>query len=246
MTTLRIENTLAGINENSKTYIIYGNTKDIFCDNNLIISDLKFQIYNNLKKYNQRLVFLEKDKTYFLDKKSCNLFLEQNDSQLQLVKGPLNNLQIIKAQANSEFMQKLFYYSFIDQIEYFLEQNTSSVYICDLYSFNKINDLFSGSNNTFIVLNETIDKISLIKESDNYKFLEITKPFKDEVVNLLNYLAIKNDLKTNYGEIDITILKFDSLMEFYHKLKDYHNAYIELEKIFVQKENKDNTTWLEF
>ncbi len=251
MTTSRLNKLFLQIDNNSNKYIILDTYNDIFCQNNLVITSLKFQLYNFLIGQIERIAFLENDKVYFLDNKSYKSFLKLDIEQNDLVSGPLGLTKIINTNVAENYMQKLFYISFLDQLEHFLSEKIKSIYIFDMVTFNSIISTKgeniinkSAKNNIFIVISNNLNQIKISNSDlESYKFIELNKPDKDEINNILNLLNLKNNLEVNYNLDKIVV---DSLNDFYHKLINYKDDYLEIDSLFTTKDNKDDIKWLEF
>lgn len=251
MTVSRIKNLLLKINNSQASlFFLTGNIEDIFCDKNLTISNLRLELYNSFKNVLniERITFVEKDDIYFLDDKSYKSYLglEVND----LTNGPLGNISILNSKINQSYLQGIFKEAFIEQLNYFLSQNIKSVYIIDSYSFNNYfsnYNYLTDSNNLIIIIDKQLNslKISLINEN-KFEIIELDKPDKSEVFNLLNNLRINNGLEAIY-DIDELTKKIESLTYIYSNLKDHHNICLYLKNIFVKEERiyKSNTDWLE-
>ena len=68
--------------DTGRFFFIFGNTKDRFCDDNLITTDLDHVLFRHLKSSGyERIIFYSKDeKLYFYDNDSCNLTIQAEEA----------------------------------------------------------------------------------------------------------------------------------------------------------------------
>lgn len=258
---------LESLNTNSLELVsgIYGNTTDIFCLNDLIITNLNTTIYKLLKKngYN-RIIFLDRDLNIFsFDKVSIISLYEKNVKKEELLEGPLGKIDFLNKPI---FERNNINQVFVDFIPDLLNDNIKTALIFDQIEdfdstiIRKIEEKVSKipyktkieSKCFFIFKNEKLEKVdSFIKKNhldslfhnddeNPTNLISISNPSSHEVFNLINHLRITSQI-----EIDISLIDTFSkiLSEQKYKLKIYSNKLlknktINLETIKLwQKEN---------
>lgn len=258
---------LESLNTNSLELVsgIYGNTTDIFCLNDLIITNLNSTIYKLLKKngYN-RILFLDRDLNIFsFDKISIISLYEKNVKKEELFEGPLGKIDFLNKPI---FERNNINQVFVDFIPDLLNDNIKTALIFDQIEdfdsniIKKIEEKVSKipyktkieSKCFFIFKNEKLDKVdSFIKKNhldslfhnddeNPTNLISISNPNSHEIFNLINHLRITSQI-----EIDISLMDTFSkiLSEQKYKLKIYSNKLlknktINLETIKLwQKEN---------
>jgi hypothetical protein len=228
--------------------IIYGYLNDLFCDKQLSLSNLEYQLYRSLKNNGyKRILFIDSEKSvYAFDTYSLNSCLPNIKAE-ELVKGPLGDYSFFNRKVEKKFN---YYNGFIEVVDTILNdniqttiffknfdelllKNDASIEIIKkvLKSFLKNN----GNNSNKIILAFDVKKSEEVKNTisiHNLSFLKelleeninslikINLPEKDEIYNLLNYLRIKNNMAFNWEELDevLLILKNQKL-----KLKNIYN-----------------------
>lgn len=258
---------LESLNTNSLELVsgIYGNTTDIFCLNDLIITNLNSTIYKLLKKndYN-RILFLDRDLNIFsFDKISIISLYEKNVKKEELFEGPLGKIDFLNKPI---FEKNNINQVFVDFIPDLLNDNIKTALIFDQIEdfdstiIKKIEEKVSKipyktkieGKCFFIFKKEKLDKVdSFIKKNhldslfhnddeNPTNLISISNPNSHEIFNLINHLRITSQI-----EIDISLIDTFSkiLSEQKYKLKIYSNKLlknktINLETIKLwQKEN---------
>ncbi len=249
---------------------ILDDREDYFCKNSLIISNLTNVLWDILKslKFKRIIFFGINEKIFFLDKESKELcFSGQGE---KLVSGPLGEIDLINFNnnysENKKFLSdKIQYNMMIKSIEKLVFENIPTCFVFiefenissenSNYIIKSINRCLNlrNNNNKFILtcnsssLNTLINNLKL---KSYFKNIELNRPCKIEIMNLINNFRIINKVKIDWNNIDSFI---ENIYQENFFLKDIYN---DLKKIndlseFKLKDkidkNKDNNTieWIE-
>lgn len=245
--------------------------EDYFCQNNLLLSNLVFVLWDTLKSLNfKRIIFFgNNEKIFFLDNESKKLcFAGQNKN---LVNGPLGEINILNFKDNYFENQRLLSdktqyeimtksldklaveniptcFIFID-IEY-LSSNKNYTYI--IKSINRCLNIRNNSNKfIFTCSNSSLDLlINKLKLNQYFKNIEITSPCKIEIMNLINNFRIANEFKIDWRHIDNFI---ENIYQEKLFLKDIYNGLKKIDDLSkftlqnnIDKSNDNNPLkWIE-
>lgn len=235
---------------------IYGNLSDIFCLNDLLITDFSFTLYKILKRESyKRILFFDKDiNLHSFDKTSIKSLYDKNKSEITLMEGPLGKV---------DFLNRAFFgknnnnISILEFLEDILTDNIKTAII-----FENIEDFESShiklikdkllklpyktsieSRCIFLFKNENISKIETFIKRNNLEHFffnnengltnlhYLDNPNINEISNLINHLRITSKL-----DIDIMLIKkFSSILfEQKYKLKVYCNKLLKLKKLDLE------------
>jgi hypothetical protein len=235
---------------------IYGNLSDIFCLNDLLLTDFSFTLYKILKRENyKRILFFDKDiNLHSFDKTSIKSLYDKNKSEITLMDGPLGKVDFLN---RSFFGKNNNNISILEFLEDILTDNIKTAII-----FENIEDFESNniklikdklsklpyktsieSRCIFLFKNENISKIETFIKRNNLEHFffnnengltnlhYLDNPNINEISNLINHLRITSKL-----DIDIMLIKkFSSILfEQKYKLKVYCNKLLKLKKLDLE------------
>lgn len=247
MTTYRIKKIFNNI-KNNRIYFLQDN--DIFCNYQLIISNLDFQIFKYFSQ-NHRIVFIDKTNIKFADQNSYASFYDNDGLNL---KGILGNLKLIEFNKDINLFEKIFYSQFIKNLGNFINQDIKTIFIIDSENkdINNMLDLINVNyhNNIFVIKYNDIKSLKKIQFDylDNNYLIENLNPELDEIYNILEFLRIKNNLIFDWNLILNNNISVNNLFSFYNNLKHLNDK--DITDIIIKFNNKEKEqekiTWLEF